>query len=90
MRVELADVCADMKVFCNAEPDQVMTAVSAHGARLTELKILSSRWEAQYRQWKAVRQEIEDVLGELRFQFNVASRLLSVRQLDHEFNRGAV
>lgn len=88
VRAELADVCADMKAFCSAEPDQVMTAVSAHGARLVEIKILASRLEVQHKQWKVVRQEVEDVLSELRFQFNVASRLISVRQLDQDLLRG--
>lgn len=88
VRAELADVLEDMKAFSNAEPDQVMSAVSAHGARLVEIKILASRWEVQYKQWKPVRQEVEDVLAELRFQFQVASRLISVRQLDQDLVRG--
>jgi hypothetical protein len=89
VRAELADVLADMKDFHKAEPDEVMSAVSAHGARLVEIKILANRLEVQYRQWKPVVKEVEDVLAELRFQFQVASRQLSVRQLDQSLIGGS-
>lgn len=89
VRAEIADVLADLKMFAQAEPDEVMSAVSAHGARLVEIKILASREEVQHRQWKTVRQEVEEVIAELRFQFQVASRLISVRQLDQQLAGGS-
>lgn len=88
IRSEIDDVLADMRNFHRAEPDQVMQAVSAHGARLLEIAIHIGRVEVVHREWKPVREEADRVLGELKAQFQVASRLIAVRGLDQEFMRG--
>ena len=83
VRGEVDDCLADMKAFASAQPDQVMAAVSGHSARLVEIMIQISRIEVVHRQWKPIRtQEIEPVLAELKHQFSVASRLITVRGLD--------
>lgn len=86
---EVDDVLADMKEFHRAQPDQVMAAVSAHSARLTEIAVHVGRIEVQYRQWKPVGQEVDKVISALREQFQVASRLIAVRQLDQDLLRGS-
>lgn len=79
---EVDDVLADMKVFRNFEPDQVMSAVSAHSARLMEIVVQIGRIEVVRREWKPVREECDRVLGELKSQFQIASRLQAVREAD--------
>lgn len=49
VRIEIDDALADMREFHRSEPDQVMQAVSAHAARLTEIVIQISRVEVQQR-----------------------------------------
>lgn len=88
VRQEIDDCLADMRVFHRAEPDQVMQAVSAHSARLVEMIVSIQRIEVVRREWKPVREEAERVLGELKSQFQVASRLLAMRQNDWEMSRG--
>jgi hypothetical protein len=88
VRKEIDDVMADMRNFHQAEPDMVMEAVSAHGTRLLEIAIQIGRIEVVHREWKPVREEADRVLGELKFAFQVASRLVAIRGLDQEFMRG--
>lgn len=88
VRKEIDDVLADMRNFHQAEPDMVMEAVSAHGTRLLEIIIQIGRVEVVHREWKPVREEADRVLGELKFAFQVASRLVAIRGLDQEFMRG--
>lgn len=87
---EVDDVLADMKEFYRAEPDQVMAAVSGHMARLVEMSILIGRIQITNRQWKPVGDEIDKMIAALREQFQVASRLITVRQLDQDLTRGSV
>lgn len=88
VRAEIDDVLADMKAFYKAEPDTVMAAVSAHGARLVEIIVQCQRVEVLRREWKPMREEAEKVLAELKSQFNIASRQIAVRQMDVDMLRG--
>lgn len=88
VRKEIDDVMADMGDFYRAEPDVVMSAVSAHGARLVEIIVRIQRIEVTSREWKPVREEAEKVLNELKSQFQVASRLIAVRQMDLQLMGG--
>lgn len=88
VRAEVDDALADMRLFHQNEPDVVISAVSAHGARLAEIVTRARRIEVRLRQWKAVREEAEFVLGQLREQFQMHSRLLTVRQLDQSLMGG--
>lgn len=88
VRKEIDDVLADMQDFHRAEPDMVMAAVSAHGARLTEIIVRIGRIEVVRREWKPVREEAEKVAGELKSQFQIASRQIAIRQMDWEMVRG--
>jgi hypothetical protein len=90
VRTEIDDVLADMKAFHRAEPDMVMAAVSAHGARLVEIIVQCQRVEVLRREWKPVREEADKVLAELKSQFSIASRLIAVRQMDVDMLRGQV
>lgn len=88
VRGEIEDALADMRLFHQNEPDVVITAVSAHAARLAELVVQARRIEVRLRQWKAIREEAEFVLSQLRDQYQMHSRLLTVRQLDQSLMGG--
>ena len=90
LRSEIDDAYDEMKQFVGMEPDQIMQICAGHTARLNELRTLVIRVEDFIRQLKPVRQnEIEPTIKELQFQFQVASRLFAVRQLDWEMVRGS-
>lgn len=83
VRKEIDDVFSDMREFHNTEPDEVMRYCAGHRARLAEIRVLIQRIEVIHRQWRPVRtNEIEPVLEELKEQFSIASRIISVRELD--------
>lgn len=84
VQAEVDDVLADMREFWRAEPDQVMAASSAHLARLVEMSVRIDRVSTVLRYWKPVGAEVERVTAALKDQFQIASRLISVRQLDQE------
>lgn len=91
LRQEIDDAYEEMKEFISMEPDQIMTLCAGHSARLNEIRTRIQRVEdmPQFRILKAVRQnELEPTIKELQFQFQVASRLFAVRQLDWELSRG--
>ena len=90
VRGEVDDAFADMATFHNIEPDEIMRLVGGHSARLSELRVRIQRVEDFHRQWKGVRtREIELALDELAKQFQVASRLLTVRELDFKMESGS-
>lgn len=90
LRQEVDDAYDEMKGFVTMEPDQIMQICAGHTARLNEIRTLVIRVEDFIRQLKPVRQnEIEPTIKELQFQFQVASRLFAVRQLDWEMVRGS-
>lgn len=88
VRAEIDDALEDMRLFHQNEPDVVIQAVSAHGARLAEIVTRIRRIEVRLRHWKATREEAEFVLGQLRDQYQMHSRLLTVRQLDQSLMGG--
>lgn len=86
---ELDEMFGVMKRFSRMEPDEVMLHCSAYSARLSEIRMIIHRIEDVHRHWKAVRtREVDPTIEELKFQFNVASRLLSSRAFDYEVTRG--
>lgn len=91
LRGEIDDAYEEMQQFVTMEPDQVMQICAGHSARLNEIRTRIQRVEdmPQFRILKGVRQnELEPTIKELQFQFQVASRLFAVRQLDWEISRG--
>lgn len=90
VRKEVDDAFEDIKMFHNVEPDQVLRYCSGHSARMSELRVLIQRIEVIHKQWKPVRvNEVEVCLAELQEQFKIASRLISVRELDFRMTMGA-
>lgn len=90
LRQEIDDAYDEMKQFVGMEPDQIMQICAGHTARLNEIRVLVIRVEDFIRPLKPVRtNEIEPTIKELQFQFQVASRLFAVRQLDWELVRGS-
>lgn len=78
-----------VRAFWMMEPDEVMRAVSAFGARCTELYSLLHRIEGREREWRQVRtQHIVPLMNELERQYKNASRMLEIRRQDLEFTRG--
>jgi len=89
VRQEIDDAFDDVKTFHQREPDEVFRMVSGHSARLAELRGRAQRIEDRAPVWKAIRtREIEPALDELNKQFQIASRLLSVRDLDYRMETG--
>lgn len=78
-----------VRTFWKMEPDEVMRAVSALGARCVELYQQLHRVEGKDRTWRQVRtQQVVPLQDELERQWKNASRLLEVRRQDLEFIRG--
>lgn len=89
VRAEIDDAYDDMKAFHQREPDEVFRRVSGHSSRLSELRGRAQRVEDRAPIWKQLRtREIEPALDELNKQFQIASRLLSVRDLDWRMETG--
>lgn len=90
VREEVDEVFKDARSFYNREPDEVMRLIAGHSARLAELRVRIHRVENIQRQWQAVRtREIEPAMDELQKQFQLASRLLTVRELDFKMETGS-
>ena len=89
VRGEIDDAFADMKTFRDLEPDECMRAAGGHSARLSQIRVNIYRVEDWDREWKNVRvREIEPAIEELRYQYQVASRLHSARELDWRMESG--
>lgn len=89
VRREIDDAFADMKTFHNRQPDEIMRMAMGHSARLSELRVLAQRVEDYHRVWKLVRtREIEPALTECERQYQLGSRLHSVRELDWKMEQG--
>jgi len=89
VRGEVDDAYAEMKTFLNNEPDYCMRMISGHSARLSELRVRIMRIEDYRREWGNVRtRELEPCLQELERQYNISSRLHSVRELDFKMSQG--
>lgn len=91
VRQEVEDLFNDMRTFHVREPDEVMRTVSGWSARFTELKVRIRRVEDVHREWRVFRErEVEPILEELQQQYVIASRLLSVRELDYRMSAGQI
>lgn len=89
VRTEIDDAFADMRTFYTREPDEIMRLCRGHSARLSELRVRILRIEDFRREWKQVRErEIEKTLDELSVQWQNASRLHAVRELDWKMEQG--
>lgn len=89
VRQEIDDAFADMRTFHNRQPDEIMRLCGGHSARMSELRVRIQRVEDFHRQWKGIRtREIEPTLEELERQYNTASRLHTVRELDFKMEAG--
>lgn len=86
-REEVEDVYEHMKDFYTQEPDEVMRLCGGYHARLAEVRMYVQRSEDQpnFRPLKQFRlNEVEPALKDLKHQYDIASRLLTQRQLDWE------
>lgn len=82
---ELDAVLVTIRDFWTQEPDQVMGAIAAITARLTELEVLLHRVESRDRAYKQIRtMQVQKILDECDRQFRIASRLIEVRRQDME------
>lgn len=89
VRQEVDDACEDMENFHSMEPDEIMRRAGGHSARLSYIRIRVMRIEDFHRPWKDVRtRELEPALNELLNQYNIASRLHSVREFDYKVETG--
>lgn len=89
IRQEVDDAFKDMATFHNREPDEVMRMCAGHSARLSEIRVRIQRVEDIDRPWRNVRlREVEPALEQLSNQFQIASRLLSARELDWRMETG--
>lgn len=88
-REEVDDACKDMEMFHGMEPDEIMRRISGHSARLSTIRVRAMRTEDYHREWKDVRQrELEPTLDQLKIQYDIASRLHSVREFDYKVETG--
>lgn len=86
-RQEVEDIYDHMKDFYTQEPDEVMRLCGGYHARLAEIRMYVERCEDQgnFRLLKQFRtKEVEPALKDLKHQYDIASRLLTYRQLDWE------
>lgn len=85
---ELERIEAAVRGFYSQEPDEVMRATSAYSARLTELANHIVRVEGTQRAYKSLRtMQIDRLLKELQFQFQLHSRMVELRRQDLELLR---
>lgn len=88
-REEVDDAFKDMEQFHAMEPDEIMRRAGGHSARLSYIRVRVMRIEDFARQWKDVRtRELEPALVQLEHQYNIASRLHSVREFDYKVEAG--
>lgn len=89
VRAELDSMFEKIRGFETSEPDETMVVCSALSARLSEIRMRIHRVESVLAYWKSVRtQEVDPAIEEVRFQYNLASRLLTQRQLDWDMSKG--
>lgn len=89
VRAEIDQMNEEMKEFIHAEPDEVMQKCSGFSSRLVEIRRRIFRIEDHLQHWKQLRtQEVTPLIEETRFQYEVASRLLTQRKFDWEMERG--
>ena len=89
VRAEIDQMNESMKGFDEEEPDEIMRMCSSFSARLVEIRRRIFRVEDILTYWKPVRtQEVTPLIEETRFQYEVASRILTQRKFDWEMERG--
>lgn len=89
IREEINVILEHIQEFINMEPDEIMRFCSGYSARLTELRIKIQRLEDFAPVLRSLRtREVDALIDELKNQYNIASRLESVRALDWEMQRG--
>ena len=89
IREEVDVILEHIQEFLNLEPDEIMRFCSGYSARMTELRVKIQRVEDFAPALRTLRtREIDALIDELKNQYNIASRLESVRQLDWEMMRG--
>lgn len=86
---EITEYVAQMTAWHSMEPDEVLLACSAYGARLSEMRVYLQRKGSQYCK-QLLSREVDPLLGQIEFQFRVHSRLLSSRELDLKMSGGQV
>lgn len=90
IRAEVDDAFADMKTFKDREPDEIMRLAGGHSARLSEIRVKIMRIEDMHPQWRQIRaRDLEPTIEELQRQYQIASRLFAVRQLDWAMESGS-
>lgn len=88
-RAEVNDAFEHMRHFKDEEPDAIMRYSGGYSARLSYLRVLCTRIEDFYRPARDLRvRELEPCIEELRNQYQIASRLHSVRELDWKMESG--
>lgn len=76
-----------MQAWPTSEPDVVMREISAAAARLIEIRCQVVR--SENRQYQSFRtKQLDPLLDQLKFQFNVHSRLVSTISLDWDMAKG--
>lgn len=89
VRSEIDDAWGDIREFYQEEPDDVMRMCSGHMARLGEISKDIRRIESSAPALKRLRaQELEHTIDELWKQYQIASRLQSVREMDWKMTAG--
>jgi hypothetical protein len=86
---ELDGYYEDVKLFSKQPPEEVMIQIAGIAGRLTEVRAQLVRNDGKIAQNLRTK-EVEPLLDQLRFQYSVFSRLLSVRSLDWEMSRGGM
>lgn len=76
-----------IKGFADSEPDVVLLQCSSFLARLSEMR--GECWRRSGARFAQIRsREIEPLIHDLHYQFQIHSRLLTVRELDYKMSRG--
>lgn len=88
VEAELDTCLRELRDCWQREPDQVLLAVSAISARLTELWVHLHRAESKQRQFKQMRtMQVTPMLTECDRQSRLHSRIIEIRRQDIELNR---
>lgn len=89
VRQEINDAYEEMQEFYNNEPDFCMRVISGQAARLSYITSRIRRIDDFNPDWKAVRErELEPLLRQLEFQYDIASRRHTAREFDWKVETG--
>lgn len=88
-RQEVDDALEDIQKFHQMDPDEIMRRIIGHSARLSAIRVWVMRIEDYQREWKDVRtRDLEPTLDQLGFQYDIASRLHTIREYDYKIETG--